>query len=150
MNIVGLISEEECYKYLRAVRWEHGIQCQDCGSKEISRKGESRKSEHCLRYLCRNCNRRFDDLTSTLFSKRHQPLKLWFICMYLMCLNVSNLRISYELGVGKNVAQKMASLIRNEVMTKTPEPALYGEVDEAYVISGHKGQRSIVWRSGCV
>jgi len=72
--------------------------------------------------------------------------------MYLMCLNVSNRQISTELGVGKNVAQNMTSLIRNEVMLKTPEPALYGEVeiDEAYVISGHKGQRRIVWRRGRV
>ena len=41
------------------------------------------------RYCCNSCNSDFDDLTDSIFSGRHQPLRVWIACLYLMGLNVA-------------------------------------------------------------
>ncbi len=66
---------------------------------------------------------------------------VWILCLYLMSLNLSNQQIADELGMDASYCQKMTTLLREGVYEKRPQEVLDGEVelDELYVIAGHKG-----------
>jgi len=58
-----------------------------------------------------------------------------------MGLNLSNLQIARELDLNEDDVQSMASALRTGLVAKTPAVMLEGEVeiDEVYVVAGHKG-----------
>src|SRR3712207_4734243 len=102
------------------------------------------------RYRCKDCTRRFDDLTGTVLARHHQPLRVWVLCLYFMGRNLSNRQIAAELGLDRSDVQAMTELLRRGLVAKTPEVTLAGEVeiDEVYVVAGHKGQPAAVAKRG--
>jgi len=102
------------------------------------------------RYRCKACASRFDDLTGTVLAGRHQPLRVWVLCLYFMGLNLSNRQIAGELGLCGSDVQAMTELLRRGLVAKAPEVELAGEVeiDEVYVVAGHKGQPAAVAKRG--
>ena len=72
----------------------------------------------------------------------HQPLRLWVLCLYFMGLNFSNRQIALELGLDVSDTQAMTDQLRRGLVAKAPAVELQGEVeiDEVYVVAGHKGQ----------
>ena len=102
------------------------------------------------RYRCRACARRFDDLTGTVLAGHHQPLRVWVLCLYLMGLNLSNRQIAQELGLNGSDVQAMTEQLRGGLVAKAPAVQLAGEVeiDEVYVVAGHKGQPAAVAKGG--
>ena len=56
-------------------------------------------------------------------------------------LNVSNRQIAKELNVSEKTAQSMTDKLRTQVEKNNPDVMLSGEVelDEVYVVAGHKG-----------
>src|SRR2546421_13003601 len=56
------------------------------------------------RYECHDCDKRFDDLTDTIFAGHHQPLKEWVLCLYFMGLNLSNEQIAHEFCINESDA----------------------------------------------
>jgi hypothetical protein len=96
------------------------------------------------------CARRFDDLTGTVLAGHHQPLRTWVLCLYLMGLNLSNRQIAEELGLNGSDVQTMTEQLRSGLAAKTPTAPLAGEVeiDEVYVVAGHKGQPAAVAKRG--
>jgi len=99
---------------------------------------------------CKACAFRFDDLTNTVLAGHHQPLRVWVLCLYFMGLNLSNQQIAKELGLCGSDVQVMTEQLRRGLATKTPEVTLKGEVeiDEVYVVAGHKGQPAAVAKQG--
>jgi hypothetical protein len=63
-----------------------------------------------------------------------------------MGLNLSNKQIAAELGLNESDCHAMTSLLREGVYEKKPKVTLSGEVeiDELYVIAGHKGNPEAV------
>jgi hypothetical protein len=63
-----------------------------------------------------------------------------------MGLNLSNQQIALELGLNKDDVQAMTSQLREGIMQAEPEVELEGviEVDEVYVVAGHKGNPEAV------
>jgi transposase-like protein len=102
------------------------------------------------RYRCKACSGRFDDLTGTVLAGHHQPLRVWVLCLYLMGLNVSNRQIAAELGLDASGVQAMTEQLRRGLVASTPEatPAGEVEIDEVYVVAGHKGQPAAVAKRG--
>ena len=94
------------------------------------------------RYRCKACSGRFDDLTGTVLAGHHQPLRVWVLCLYFMGLNLSNRQIASELGLDTSDVQAMTEQLRRGLVAKVPVVELKGEVeiDEVYVVAGHKGQ----------
>ncbi|WP_321417616.1 transposase [uncultured Desulfobacter sp.] len=90
VNIKTLIDDTQCYNTVRELRWPEGRQCPYCDSKRIIKRGFDEKEPARQRYECKNCGKRFDDLTGTIFAGHHQPLKVWILCLYFMGLNLSN------------------------------------------------------------
>ena len=77
-----------------------------------------------------------------MFSGHRQPLKVWIICLYFMGLNISNRQIAQELSLNESDVYEMTSILRSKVVEKQPEESLSDEVeiDEVYVVAGHKGK----------
>jgi DNA-binding transcriptional regulator LsrR (DeoR family) len=76
----------------------------------------------------------------------HQPLRIWVLCLYFMGLNLSNRQIARELDLNEDDVQTMASALREGLVARAPEVKLDGEVeiDEVYVVAGHKGNPDAV------
>ena len=150
ITLTGLIDNAKCYEAVRQFRWPDGINCPNCGSLSVAKRGKHEKYPERQRYHCNSCESDFDDLTGSIFSGRHQPLRVWVGCLYLMGLNLSNQQIGKELNLHKDDVQKMTSELRQAVNDKKPEVELSGEVefDEVYVTAGHKGRPDSVKKKG--
>jgi len=141
VNIHGLIDNAQCYQMVRQLRWPAGVECPHCHATEVVKNGRDETQTDRQRYICRMCNRAFDDLTGTVFAGHHQPLSTWMLCLYLMGLNLSNRQIADELEMSETQIHEMTTTLRNGIVTQEPPIELSGtvECDEVYVVAGHKG-----------
>ena len=89
LQIQNLIDDAKCYEEVRKLRWPDGVQCPHCYHTNVIKRGFDEKEPHRQKYYCHQCERRFDDLTNTVFSGHHQPLRVWILCLYFMGLNLS-------------------------------------------------------------
>jgi transposase-like protein len=150
VNLSGLMDDAKCFAFVRQRRWPDGVCCPGCDSAAVIRDGHDDRQPHRQRYRCKACASRFDDLTGTVLAGHHQPLCVWVLCLYLMGLNLSNRQIAMELGLDASDVQAMTEQLRRGLVAKTPAMALEGEVeiDEVYVVAGHKGQPAAVAKGG--
>jgi transposase-like protein len=146
VNLASLIDDAKCYDLIRQHRWPEGVRCPACSEAKVIRHGHDDTQRHRQRYLCKECDTRFDDLTGTVLAGHHQPLRVWVLCLYFMSLNLSNLQIAQELNLNADDAQAMATSLRERLVARAPEVVLDGEVevDEVYVVAGHKGNPAAV------
>jgi transposase-like protein len=150
INLSGLIDDAKCFALVRQHRWPEGVRCPVCDSGTVIRDGYDDTQPCRQRYRCKACSGRFDDLTGTVLAGHHQPLRVWVLCLYLMGLNLSNRQIALELGLDTSDTQAMTEQLRCGLVARTPAVALTGEVeiDEVYVVAGHKGQPNEVAKRG--
>ena len=96
------------------------------------------------------CSGRFDDLTGPVLAGHHQPLRVWVLCWYFMGLNLSRRQIAQELGLNGSDVQARTEQLRGGLVAKAPAARLDGkvEIDEVYVVAGHKGQPAAVANRG--
>ena len=119
IKIQNLIDDEKCYETVRDIRWkDNKILCPHCESNAIIKRGKDDTEIHKQRYECKDCGKRFDDLTETVFSGHHQPLKLWIIFLYFMGLNLYTSQIAMELSLNKDDAQYMSEVLRTGIVNK--------------------------------
>ena len=100
-----MIDDEKCYDAVRNLRWPEKPTCAHCHSENIIKRGKDDTEHSRQRYECKGCDKRFDDLTNTVFAGHHQPLKVWIIFLYFMGLNLSTSQIAKELDLNKDDAQ---------------------------------------------
>jgi transposase-like protein len=148
VNLSGLLDEAKCFELVRQHRWPDGVHCPDCDS--VIRNGHDDGQRHRQRYLCKACHGRFDDLSGTVLAGHHQPLRMWVLCLYLMGLNLSNRQIAEELGLDASDVQAMTEHLRQGLVARARVAKLEGtaEVDEVYIVAGHKGQPAEVVKRG--
>ena len=148
VNLSALIDDAKCFALVRQHRWPDGVHCPACSSGSVVRDGFDETQAH--RQRCKACARRFDDLTGTVLAGHHQPLRVWVLCLYFMGLNLSNCQIAQELGLDRSDVQVMTEQLRGGLVAKAPPVRLAGEVeiDEVYVVAGHKGQPAAVAKGG--
>jgi transposase-like protein len=146
IHIQSLIDDAKCFETVRRLRWPDSVQCPTCDSLNITKQGRDDTQPERQRYLCQSCERRFDDLTDTIFAGHHQPLRVWILCLYFMGLNLSNHQIAQELDLHPSDAHQMTCQLRQGIVSKKSAPTLSDEVecDEAYIVAGHKGQPDTV------
>jgi transposase-like protein len=150
VNLSGLLDDAKCFAFVRQRRWPDGVRCPGCNSEAVIRDGRDDTQPCRQRYRCKACASRFDDLTGTVLAGHHQPLRVWVLCLYFMGLNLSNRQIAMELGLDASDAQAMTEQLRDGLVAKAPAVELQGEVevDEVYVVAGHKGQPAAVAKRG--
>src|SRR4029450_8451875 len=146
VNLSALIDDAKCFELVRQHRWPDGVRCPTCGSAAVARHGRDETQPHRQRYRCTACGGRFDDLTGTGLAGRHRPLRLLGPCLSLMGLALSNRQTAHELGLSGSDVQAMTEHLRAGLVAKTPAVVLDGtvEVDEVYVVAGHKGHPAAV------
>ncbi len=157
INLPGLIDNAKCFAFVRQHRWPEGVRCPVCGSGAVIRDGCDDTQPCRQRYRCKACSRRFDGLTgldaasrhlppgdrcAMVLAGRHQPLRVWVLCLYFMGLNLSNRQIALQLGLDTSDTQAMTEQLRCGLVAKTPAVGLQGEVEteEVYGVAGHKGR----------
>jgi transposase-like protein len=150
VSLSSLIDDAKCYELVRQHRWPDGVRCPSCGSASVTRHGRDDAQPHRQRYRCAACGVRFDDLTGTALAGHHQPLRVWVLCLYLMGLNLSNRQIAQELDLGVSDVQAMTEQLRQGLIARAATVVLDGEVeiDEVYVVAGHKGNPVAVAKRG--
>jgi transposase-like protein len=150
VNIRDLIDDAKCYETVRTMRWPDKLTCPHCSSDSVIKDGKDDTESQRQRYLCHGCRRRFDDLTGTIFAGRHEPLRTWITCLYLMGLNLSSLQIAKELDLNPSDARAMVQQLRQGIVDRRPPVVLSGavECDEVYVVAGHKGHPEAVKKKG--
>src|ERR1700710_726182 len=119
LHIQNLIDDDRCYDAVRRLRWGSEIKCAYCQSKHIVKRGRDDKEHSRQRYECKECSKRFDDLTHTVFAGHHQPLKVWMLFLYFLGLNLSTRQIAQELNLNKDDAQHMAEVLRSGVVERS-------------------------------
>jgi len=150
VNLSGLMDDAKCFAFVRQRRWPEGIRCLACDNDAVIRDGHDDTQPCRQRYRCKACAYRFDDLTGTVLAGHHQPLRVWVLCLYFMGLNLSNRQIALELGLDISDTQAMTEQLRCGLVARMPAVELQGEVeiDEVYVVAGHKGQPEEVAKRG--
>ena len=150
VNLSSLIDDAKCYELVRQHRWPEGVRCPRCESAAVARHGRDDARPHRPRYRCAACGARFDDLTGTAPAGHHQPLRVWVLCLHLVGLNLSNRQIAQELDLRLSDAQAMTEALRHGLTAKLPPARLEGavEIDQVYVVAGHKGQPAAVAKRG--
>jgi transposase-like protein len=150
VNLSSLIDDAKCYELVRQHRWPDGVLCPRCGSASVARHGLDDTQPHRQRYRCTACGARFDDLTGTVLAGHHQPLRVWVVGRYFMGLNLANRQIAQELGLSQPDVQLMTEQLRTGLVARIPPVRLGGEVeiDEVYVVAGHKGNPAAVAKRG--
>jgi transposase-like protein len=118
INIQALVSDASCFQKVRELRWPGGVTCPHCGSDDTVKRGKDETQPERQRYECKDCPRRFDDLTGTVLEGHHQPLKAWILCLYFMGLNLSNRQIAQELDLNKDDVQAMTRQLREGLVKK--------------------------------
>ena len=146
LNLSALLDDAKCFALVRQHRWPDGVRCPSCGSAAVARHGRDDTQPHRQRYRCTACTARFDDLSGTVLAGHHRPLRVWVLCLYLMGLNLSNRQIARELDLSVSDVQAMTEQLRTGLVAKAPAVILDGEVeiDEVYVVAGHKGHPAAV------
>src|SRR3954451_4964794 len=142
VNLSSLIDDAKCYALVRQQRWPDGVRCLACGGAAVIRHGRDDTQGQRQRYRRKACAARFDDLTGTVLAGHHRPLRVWVLCLYLRGLNLSNRQIAQELDLAEADVQAMTEQLRLGLTAKLPVAKLEGtaEVDEVYIVAGHKGQ----------
>src|ERR671929_444801 len=150
VNLSSLLDDAKCYALGGQHRWPDGVRCPRCGDARVARDGGDDGQPPRQRYRCAGCGARFDDLTGTVLAGHHQPLRVWVLCLYLMGLNLSNRQIAQELDLGETEVQAMTEQLRYGLAARLPPARLQGavEIDEVYVVAGHKGQPAAVAKRG--
>ncbi len=150
VNLSGLMDDAKCFAFVRKRRWPEGIRCPGCDNNAVIRDGHDDTQPCRQRYRCKACVNRFDDLTGTVLAGHHQPLRVWMLCLYFMGLNLSNRQIALELGLDIPDTQAMTEQLRCGLVARMPAVELQSEVeiDEVYVVAGHKGQPEEVAKRG--
>jgi len=150
VNLSSLLDDAKCYELVRQHRWPDGVRCPRCASASVTRHGRDDTQPYRQRYRCAGCSTRFDDLTGTVLAGHHQPLRVWVLCLYFMGLNLSNRQIAKELDLSQADVQLMTEQLRTGLVARIPPVRLEGEVeiDEVYVVAGHKGQPAAVAKGG--
>jgi transposase-like protein len=102
---------ENCFNFLVALRWPHGVKCPQCGSKKVT------FLQNAKLWKCRNAHpkQKFSIKVGTIFEDSPIGLDKWFPAMWLAanCKNgISSYELSRTLGVTQKTAWFMLQRIR--------------------------------------
>ena len=131
-------SESLAADLLQQVRWRDGVSCPRCRSDRTVRNGSYGAFQ---RYLCKNCDRTFNDKTGTIFAHSKVALRKWLFSIYaFLRFNTSVRQLQREIGVTYKTMHRRVERFTRAL--DAPQLDLVGpvEIDEVYVSAGLKGR----------
>ena len=136
--IKTFVSERRAANLLTQIRWRDGVYCPRCRGESVIRYGSYRVFQ---RYLCKDCDRTFNDQTGTIFEHSSVALRKWFLAVYTYIrFNTSLRQLDVEIDVSyKTIYRRVQRFLR---ALDAPRLQLEGpiEIDEFYVKAGLKGR----------
>jgi len=136
LNVFG--SESLAADLLEQVRWRDGVECPRCRSDRTVKNGSYGPFQ---RYLCKNCDRTFNDKTGTIFAHSKVALRKWLFSIYaFLRFNTSLRQLQREIGVTYKTMHRRVERFTRAL--DAPQLDLVGpvEIDEVYVSAGLKGR----------
>jgi transposase-like protein len=112
-DYMGSLSDEVCSYVFKEIRWQQGLICPYCHSKNITSFGIYKV--FLQRYVCKKCGRHFNDKTATIFAESKLPLNKWFQVIRLMHINCSLAEISRKAHIDYNSAARLVNLLQGSV-----------------------------------
>ena len=103
-------TECKCLKFLEKNLWKKGIKCGYCDSKRVSKKNKKTGF-----YQCKDCRKKFNVRTNTIFHKSKLPLSKWLYAVYLTQTGrtgISSSELSKKLGITQKSSWFMWHRIR--------------------------------------
>jgi transposase-like protein len=145
-GLFNLLPEATCAALFRSLHWLGGVHCPYCGSSEVSVK-DPHYRQVWRRYTCPACSQEqerevtFTDLHGTIMEGSHLDVRYWLWAGWLFVTGQSILSIHEELEINRKTAERMVRLLQLAYFTLRFRLLLGGpvEIDEAYIIAGHKG-----------
>ncbi len=139
------VTEDDCFQYLKKLRWPDGFSCPQCGHTEAYFM-KRRKV-----FQCKNCRHQTFVTVNTIFHRTHVPLRKWFWAIFLVGTDkrgCSAKRLEKLIGVHYATAWLMIHKIRRAMKDRD---ALYKlsnfiEMDDSYFggsVSGKRGRGAI-------
>ena len=136
------LTEDDCFHYLKKLRWPNGFNCPQCGHTEAYFM-KRRKV-----FQCKNCRHQTSVTVNTIFHRTHVPLRKWFWAIFLVGTDkrgCSAKRLEKLIGVHYATAWLMIHKIRRAMKDRD---ALYKlsnfiEMDDSYFggsVSGKRGR----------
>ena len=130
-------NEEDCVKYLYAIKWPKGFVHPVCGYR------------HCYalngygRYQCANCRYQTSLTANTVMHRSHLPLTKWFWRIYLVVCDkccISALSLAGKIEVSYKTAGHLLRRIRATMEIRDEHYVLQGivEFDDSYFGAGKK------------
>lgn len=136
LEVFGL--ESLAADLLEQVRWRDGVECLRCRSDLTVKNGSYGLFQ---RYLCRDCERTFNDKTGTIFAHSKIALHKWLFSIYaFLRFNTSLQQFQREINVtDKTVHQCVQCFMR---ALDAPTLSLVGpaKIDELYVSAGKRAR----------
>jgi transposase-like protein len=131
-------SESLAADLLEQVRWRDGVECPRCRSDRTVKNGSYGAFQ---RYLCKNCDRTFNDKTGTIFAHSKVALRKWLFSIYaFLRFNTSLRQLQREISVTYKTMHRRVERFTRAL--DAPQLDLVGpvEIDEVYVSAGLKGR----------
>ena len=117
--------EDDCWDFLRAVRWPGGFACPACGS-------ENALSVRRDLWRCSGCQRETSVTSGTILAGSHLPLQIWFRAMWQVTQSkqgCSALELQRALGLGSYRTAWLLLHKLRRAMVRPGRELLQGEVD---------------------
>jgi transposase-like protein len=107
-----MFSEEKIIKVLRKIKWPKGALCPECGSRRIYTVKDKLKIK---KYTCKDCLRRFSDISQTLFQKTRTPLAKWIEAFQMFQKNPSTTarKLKNDLIISYTAARRIRRILEN-------------------------------------
>lgn len=118
-SLEDLLDEQRCYELVRKLKWgDSNLDCPSCASKDIRKNGHDTGNTYRQRYICKDCERSFTDLTDTIFSNSHVPLQKWMLCYFLKD-HMSNKQMANALSLSTDTVGDMRVAISGGISRGT-------------------------------
>ena len=133
-------TEDDCFQYLKRLRWPDGFHCPRCGHAEAYFM-EKRKI-----FQCAHCRHQTSATANTIFHKTHIPLRKWFWAIFLVGSDkrgCSAKRLEKLIGVHYATAWLMIHKIRKAMRDRDSRYKLHHiiEMDDSYFGGAASGKR---------
>jgi transposase-like protein len=133
-------TEDDCFQYLKKLRWPDGFICPQCGHTEAYFM-KRRKV-----FQCKNCRHQTSVTVNTIFHRTHVPLRKWFWAIYLVGSDkrgCSAKRLEKLINVHYATAWLMIHKIRRAMKNRDSlyKMSNFIEMDDSYFGGSTSGKR---------
>ena len=123
-------TEESAVKFFEDLRWDNGVACPYCESKNIA------SCKVPMPYRCRDCRKHFSIRVGTILNESKLPLQKWLLAIYILTNSkkgTSSIQLAEMIGTTQKTAWFLAHRIRETWFSNENQFEGAVEVDETFI-----------------